>query len=151
MCGSRVVSVPAAITILRALTVTRGAAVDVVEANRIRRGKGSLRGEQLDIVAHQLMASDVKLVMNYPVGPRQQILDRDVLLYGVGCAIKFPGAIAGKLEDCFAQGFRGDRAEIDAAPADTAFLSTIATLLLSLAPWMAARCPAEPEPITKRS
>jgi hypothetical protein len=100
---------------------SRGAAVDMVEANHVWRGKGGLRGEQLDIVSHQLVAGDIKLVMNYPVGPRQQILDRDVLLYCVGRAIKFSGAIAGQLEDRLAQGFRGDRAEIDAAPAEHSF------------------------------
>ncbi len=72
-------------------------------------------------VSHQLMAGDVELVMDHPVGPGQQILNGDVLLHRVGRAIKFPRAIAGQLEDCFAQGFRGDRAEIDAAPAEHGF------------------------------
>src|SRR5271169_5508160 len=88
---------------LAGLDYARGAAVHMVKANRVRPGKRRLRGEQIDIVAHQLMPGDVEFVMDHPVGPGQQILNRDVLLYRVGRAVKLPGAIAGQLEDRFAQ------------------------------------------------
>src|SRR5271163_4789770 len=106
---------------LAGLDYARGAAVHMVEANRIPPGKGSLRGEQLDIITHQLMASDVEFVIDYPVGPGQQILDCDVLLHRVGGAIKFSRAIAGQLENRLAQSLGRDCAEIDAASANNRF------------------------------
>ena len=43
ICGSRVVSAPAAMTILLALTVRELRAVDILEADGVRRDKGGRR------------------------------------------------------------------------------------------------------------
>ena len=95
-----------------------GGAVDVVEADGVRRDKGCRRRDQLDIIAPQLVAGDVDLVLDHPVGAKQQILHRDVLFDGIGGAVKFPRTIAAKFERRLAQGLGRDRAEIDAAPAE---------------------------------
>ena len=57
-------------------------------------------------------------MLYYAVGAKQQILHRDVLLDGIGSSVKFPRSVTAKFECRLAQGFRGDRAEIDAAPAN---------------------------------
>ena len=96
----------------------RTGAVDIVEADRVGRGKGRLGRKQFDIVAHQLMAGHVDLVLDHPVGAKQQVLHRDVLLDSVGGAVEFPRAIAAKLERRLAQRLRRDRSQIDAAAAE---------------------------------
>jgi len=87
----------------------------MVEVNGVRRHKGRRRSDELDIVAHQLMTGDIDLVLDHPVGAKQQILHRDVLLHGVGSAVEFARAVAAELECGLAQGLRRDRAEIDTA------------------------------------
>ncbi len=93
-------------------------AVDIIEAKSVGRHEGCRRCDELDIIAHQLMAGDVDFVLDHPVGAKQQILHRDVLFDGIGGAVKFPRAIAAKFERRLAQSLGRDRAEIDAAPAE---------------------------------
>jgi len=92
--------------------------IDVVESKGIGANEACRRGDQLDTVAHQLVAGDVDFVLDHPVGAKQQILHRDVLLDGIGGAVKFPRAIPAKFERRLAQRLGRDRAEIDAAPAE---------------------------------
>src|SRR5215469_8734809 len=63
--------------------------VDMIKTNGIGSNKGSFRGDELDIVAPQLMAHDVDFMLDHPVGADQEILDRNMLLDGVGDAVEF--------------------------------------------------------------
>ena len=73
MCGSRVVSVPAAMTILRALTSREAPPVSELRRIRVGTGKRSRCDQQLDVVANQLMADDVDLVLDHLVGAEDQV------------------------------------------------------------------------------
>ena len=81
----------------------RAGAVDVVEANGVRRNKRGRCRDELNIVAHQLVAGHVELVLDHPVGTEQQILHRDVLFHGVGSAVEFSRAVPAKIERRLAQ------------------------------------------------
>src|SRR6516164_4564324 len=103
---------------LACLDDARGGSVDVFEANGVWRDKRGRSSDELDIVAHQLMAGHVELVLDHPVGAEQQILHRDVLFHGVGSAVEFSCAVPAKIERRLAQGLRRYSAEIDAASAE---------------------------------
>jgi hypothetical protein len=95
-----------------------GGAVDVLEPQLLRPAEHRGRRDQLDPVAHQLVAGHVDLVLDDLVGAHQQVLHRDVLLDRVGRAVEFARAVARQLQHRFAQRLRRDCAEVDADPAE---------------------------------
>ena len=95
-----------------------GPPIDIIETNGVPTEKARFGSDQLDVIASQLVAHHVDLMLDHPVGADQEILHRDVLLDRVGGSVEFAGAISGKLEHNLAKGFGGDGAEIDAAAAD---------------------------------
>src|SRR6516162_11054757 len=78
------------------------------------------------------MAGHIELVLDHPVGAEQQILHRDVLLDGVGSAIKFPRAVPAQFKRRLAQGLGRDRAEIDATAAEHGLSFDYRDLLVEL-------------------
>ena len=71
------------------------------QAMRIR--ERGLRGEDVDAVAHQLMAGDVDLVADHVIDAEQQVAHRDVLLDRVRGAVNPALAVAGKPQRRLAQ------------------------------------------------
>ena len=46
----------------------RAGAVDILKANRVRRDERCCRRDNFHIIAHQLMAGHIELVLDHPVG-----------------------------------------------------------------------------------
>ena len=93
----------------------------VQQPQRVRVPELGAGVEDIDFVAHQLVARHVDLMADDVLGPELQILHGDVLFDGVGRAIQAAQSIAGEVQDGFPQGLARDRARVDAHPADHRF------------------------------
>ena len=118
MCGSIVASVPVAITMIACSDQSLAAAVDVVQLHGVRIVERSCCADQLHAVARQLMPDDIDLVADDLVGAEQQILDRDVLLDGVGHAVERRSRKPGQVQNGLAECLAGDGAGVDADAAE---------------------------------
>src|SRR5262249_31123336 len=88
-------------------------AVDLGQPNQVRLDEGRLGGEDLDLVAHQLVARYVNFVTDNVVGAEQQVLHGDVLLDRVGGAVQLVQAVAAQVQHRFTQRLAGNGAAVD--------------------------------------
>jgi hypothetical protein len=86
------------------------------DAMRIR--ERGVSGENVDVVAHQLVPGDVDLVADDMVHPKEQIAHRDVLLDGIRRTVDSALAVAGQTKRGFPERLAGDGAGVDADSAN---------------------------------
>lgn len=77
-----------------------------------------LRGDQLDAVAHQLVAHNVDLMSHDVLGPEQQVLHADVLLDRVRLSVQFALAVSGEIKRRLTKSLTRDRPRVEHDPAD---------------------------------
>ena len=77
----------------------------------------SCGGNQLYVVARELVPGYVNLVPNDLIGAEEQVLDRNVLLDGVRDAVEGALAEARQIEYRLSKGLAGNRSGVDADPA----------------------------------
>ena len=95
---------------------------------------------------------DVDFGLDHVLDAEGQIRHGDLFFHAVVDAVDALVVVAGKMQHGFAHGLAGNGAGVDADAADALRAAPPrATRFPDLAPWMAARWPAGPEPITIRS
>ncbi|MCO5546658.1 hypothetical protein L7F22_000092 [Adiantum nelumboides] len=83
----------------------------------VRVGEARRPGQDVDVVAHQLVAHHLDLTADHVLGARQQVSYGDLGLDPVAGPVHLPLGEPGQVEDGLAQGLRRDRAGVDADPA----------------------------------
>ena len=101
--------------------------------------------DDVDVIPRELVANDVDLALDDVAGPEPEILDGDVFLEPVAVSVDGSLADPGEVDDRLAEGLRRDRPAVYGDAADRPPRRP------SFAAWMAAFCPAGPEPMARRS
>ncbi len=86
--------------------------VHVANTHRVRIDEFGVGGDQVHIVAVELVADDVDLVADDVVGAEEQVFHGDALFDGVGRAVERALPVAGQIEHSLAQRFAGDGAGV---------------------------------------
>jgi hypothetical protein len=88
--------------------------------DRVRIEEAGAPGNDLDVVAEQLVPDDVDLTLDDLLRPVAEILHCDLLLHPVALAVRRPLAHAGQVDDRLAERLRRDRPPVDRHAAELA-------------------------------
>ena len=86
----------------------------------VRVDEARAPGNDLDVVAQQLVPHDVDLALDHLLGANAQILHRDHFLHAVAVAVRRPLGHAGEVDDHLTEGLRRDRPPVDRDAAELA-------------------------------
>jgi hypothetical protein len=89
-------------------------AAPIVEGEVICVDKRGRRFDELNSVAGKLIPDDVDLAPNHVFDTKQKILDLNIVFDRVRTPVNSPFTEPGEVQDRFAEGFRWNRAGVDA-------------------------------------
>ena len=98
--------------------VTPTASIHILQADGIRVHEGGFCRDQFDAIALELVADNVKLVLDDMACAIQQICHRDVLLDSIRGAVQAVLAVSREMQDRLPQRFAGDGTRIDTHAAE---------------------------------
>jgi hypothetical protein len=86
----------------------------LLDREPVRINKRCRAGDEIDMVAKQLIANYFLFRLDDVVAAQRQVGESDVFLYSVAGAVELALAKAGEKQNGLAQRFAGDRARVDA-------------------------------------